>query len=316
MIKYEAFKKLTSKNYKVFLLFLILTFILWFAIQLTKNYNYTNHMLVKIVDIPKHIVIDSANQPIAVNVKANGLKLLGYNLSDKVLKITFQEFEQDSLQLKMTADQLKNKITKDFKIQAENISINQVLLTFQYRRKQTKLVPVKPDIDISFSPGYNTLQTLKLKPDSVVISGSKPYLEKISHVKTKKLKLKSASDTLRGNIKIQQPLKDVDISEKEVEYYLPVQKFSENTFMVNVQIINVPDSLDVSIFPNQAKVSFLISLKSFDKVSDEDFKVICDYSKRYQEDAIMIPELVKYPDNILNTKLHVKKVDYLIKQKP
>ena len=96
---------------------------------------------------------------------------------------------------------------------------------------------------------------------------------------------------------------------------MPVEKYSEKAIMVKIEILNKPDSINVNIFPNQAKVSFLVSLKAFDKISDLDFKVFVDYDKRFKDDAVMIPEFKEYPNNILKPKLHVKKVDYLVRKK-
>lgn len=315
MNKYNIFNGLTSKNYKAFLLFLILTFILWFAIQLTKTYNYQNEIAVEISDIPKHIVIDTTIQFVSINTNANGLKQWTYNLTDKVLKIPFNKFERDSSKLFMATNNLKYKFSELYEIEVENINFNQTSVQFEYYRKQTKTVAIKPDINYSFSSGYNTLERIQLKPDSVVISGSKEYLDNIEFVYTQNLVLNEVSDTLKGKIKLKSPSENIEFSRNEVAYSLPVEKYSENAIMVDIQTINVPDSLEVNIFPNEAKISFLISLKSFEKVSAIDFKVICDYKTRYSEEAIMIPKLDKYPVIVINPKLHVKKVDYIIKQK-
>lgn len=311
----ETFKNLTSRNYKAYLLFLILTLILWFAIQLTKSYSFQNELSIQLSNIPKHIVLDSSEQNLNVNLKSNGFKLWKYNMSSDKFTIDFNDFAVDSFQLKMGASQLKKIIANTYDFNSEDITLDKLLLTFEFKRKETQIVPVKSYLKFRFASGYNTIDTLKLSPDSVVISGSKQDLEKINSIKTQQVELKNVDDTLRGEIPLVKPNSNVEISYDKVEYYLPVKKFSENALMIDIEAINIPDSLELNIFPNEAKVSFLVALQSFENVSSTDFKVVCDYDKRYQKDGIMIPKLIKYPDNILNPKLHIRKVDYLVKQK-
>lgn len=314
MINKQLLDQLTSKNYKVYLLFLILTCIFWFTIQMVKTYNYKSEILVEIGNIPNHIVVDTSVQKVDVNIKANGFKLWSYNLK-KAIKIPYQDFKRDSTDLSMTFNQLKANLSKIFEIESEDINLNLTLLKFKYRKKQTKKVNIKPDIKYTFSQGYNTLDSIILNPDSIVISGSNKYLKDIQYIKTEALNLKNISDTLNGEIGLKKPNQNIDLSSTETEYSLPVEKFSEKAIMVDIKIINEPDSLEVNIFPNQAKVSFLVSLNSFDKISGLDFNIIVDYEKRFQKDAVIIPEVKAYPNNILKPKLHVKKVDYLIRQK-
>lgn len=314
MINKQLLDQLTSKNYKVYLLFLILTCILWFTIQMVKTYNYKSEILVEIGNIPNHIVVDTSVQKVDVNIKANGFKLWSYNLK-KAIKIPYQDFKRDSTDLSLTFNQLKANLSKIFEIESEDINLNLTLLKFKYRKKQTKKVNIKPDIKYTFSQGYNTLDSIILNPDSIVISGSNKYLKDIQYIKTEALNLKNISDTLNGEIGLKKPNQNIDLSSTETEYSLPVEKFSEKAIMVDIKIINEPDSLEVNIFPNQAKVSFLVSLNSFDKISGLDFNIIVDYEKRFQKDAVIIPEVKAYPNNILKPKLHVKKVDYLIRQK-
>ncbi len=315
-MKKQLYNQFASKNFKAYTLFLVLTFILWFAIQMTKSYDYRKALNINITDIPNHIVIDSANQTLRANIKANGIKLWTYNLSDKVISIPFNEFEKDTAKLKISAVELKEIIAQKFQTGTEQVVLTQKSIIYDYRQKQTKLVPVKPNISVTYSPGYNTLNKLVLKPDSIVVSGSTQYLAEIDNIVTQKISLENISDTVTGNVKLKQPSNNIELSQTDAEYFLPVEKFSENSLMVDIETINIPDSLDINIFPNKAKVSFLVSLKSFNKISGRDFKVICDYNKRYEDNAVIIPKLVEQPDNILNPKLHVKKVDYLIRLKP
>ena len=312
----QILKNTTSKNYKAYLLFLVLTLILWFAIQLTKTYKFQSELIIHLSNIPKPIVLDSSEQNVILDINSNGFKLWRYSFFNKKLSIDYNEFQKDSFQLKLSSNKLKNIISKSYELSPEEISLDQMTFNFDYQKKETKLVPINTNLKLDFTSGYNTIEALRLSPDSVIISGSEEDLKNVNFVDTKKKEIKNVNDTLKGNVQLIKPNSNVEISLESVEYYLPVERYSEKALMVDIETVNIPDSLDVSVFPNQAKVSFLVAIKSFDKVSEIDFKVVCNYNERYQEDAIMIPKLVASPNYILNPKLHIRKVDYLVKQKP
>jgi hypothetical protein len=306
---------LTSKNYKAFSLFLFLTLVLWFIIQMAKTYTLRSQIEINIQKIPNYIVVDSLNKSFDVEIKSNGLKSWQFNLSDKSYSLSYDDVKKDSLRLSITSEEVKKYISEKYDLNYDQISISKNILNFPYKKKSSKFIPIKPDVEISFSPGYNTTSSLVVSPDSVLVSGSKSALSKITELYTKPIDLKNVNNSVDIDVDLIIPYDKIDTEQSQVNLFLQVEKFSENATKVNINVINKPDSLDITIFPEKAEVSYLISLKDFDKISKLDFKVICDYQKRFQETGVMIPEIAEFPDNILNPKLKIKKVDYLIKKK-
>lgn len=311
----NSLKSLLSKNYNAYLVFLGVTFVLWFSIQLVKSYTFNTDIKIQLVDTPSYVVLDTTVKSSQISLKTNGFKLWTYNLSDTQIDFSFNELKKDSLKLIASSKLLKEKITQRYSLNENSIEIRESSVEFIYRKKTTKKVPVKINTDLNFKSGYNTLDSIQFTPDSVVISGPKNELKNINYVQSQKLVLEDINDTLSGKLNLKMPSENIKSTASQIGYYLPVEKFSEKTLMVDIETINVPDSLQLSTYPNKARVSFLVSLKFYDKISDLDFQVICDYNKRYEQDAIMIPQLERYSDNVINPKLQVNKVDYLIKQK-
>ncbi len=310
----QLLSNLHSKNYKAFSLFLFLTLILWFIIQMTKTYALKSQIGVEIKNIPKYIIIDSLNSSFDVTVESNGLKMWQYNISDKKYSIDYSEVKKDTLKLIIKSEDIKDYIVDRFGLKNDQIQINQDVFNLSYKRKASKYVPVKSDFEIDFAPGYNSLSTVVIEPDSILVSGAKSALDEISEIKTDKVKLKQVNKNVNKTVDLLSPSEQIALERKQVDLSLEVEKFSENSIFVDLQIKNKPDSLELNIFPEKAKLFFLVSLQDYDKVSKMDFRVVCDYEKRFQENGIMIPEIEKYPDNILEPKLNINKVDYLIRK--
>lgn len=306
---------MSLKSRKPFFLILLTTFFLWFVIQLTKAYNYSAHINLNIVNVPNHIAIDTSKIDLAFDVNANGLKLWTYNLSKQSIDLDFKLFEEKPKELIIQTGKIKSVIEENDLFEAGSFEFAEGKISIPYTIKDSKKVPVIARIDYQFADGYNSLEELKLNPDSVVVTGSNKDLSKISVVFTSVEKIPKVNQDLKGTIPLSNPPDKIKLSEDEVTYTLSVQKFSEKSLEAPINVINVPDSLDLSIYPQKAKLSFLVSLDQFDKITEVDFKITCDFNKRYSEEAIMIPVLEETPVGIKNVKLNTKKVDYLLVKK-
>lgn len=314
MNKKDLISSFATKNYNSFSLFLFLTLILWFIIQMTKTYAFKNKIFVEIKDIPKYIVLDSLQKSLEITTSANGLKTWQFNLSDKSYTFSFSSIQKDSSQITITSNAIKSLIKKKINLKNNQINIEQEELVFSFKQKASKYIPVKPDVQISFSPGYNSLDKLKLNPDSILIAGSKDKLDKITEVKTRQLDLNNVSNTINRNLKLESISSDIEMETEVVNIALPVEKFSEKSIKTSIKIINKPKNLDINIFPEQAEISFLLPIKDYEKISGIDFEVVCNYEERFQSTGVMIPQLIDYPTGVINIKLKVRKVDYVIKK--
>lgn len=314
MNKKDLISSFTTKNYKAFSLFLFLTLVLWFIIKMTKTYAFKNKILVEIQDVPKYIVLDSVQKSLEISTTANGLKTWQFNLSDKLYAFSFSSLQKDSSQITITSNAIKSLIQKKINLKNSQINIEQEVLVFSFKQKASKYIPVKPDVQISFSPGYNSLDKLKINPDSILIAGSKDKIDQITEIKTSLLDLKNVSNSINTNLKLQSISSDIEMETEVVNISLPVEKFSEKSIKTDIKIINKPENLDISIFPEEAEISFLVAIKDYEKITDIDFKVICDYEERFQYTGVMIPQLVDYPSEVKNPKLKARKVDYVIKK--
>ncbi len=281
-------------------------------IQLTKPYTYYTHVDLAIVNVPNHIALDSTKIDLAFEVSANGFKLWTYNLSKKKVDLDFDLFEEKPKEIMINTEDVKAIMVEEDMFESKSFEFLTDKLSIPYTIKDSKKVPVISRIEYQFADGYNSLEDIVIRPDSVLITGSEKDLSKISEVFTSAKKIAKINQDLKGKIALENPGSSVKLSDRQVTYSLNVQKFSEKSLEPRIEVVNVPDSLNLSIFPQKAKVSFLVSLEAFEKITELDFKTICDYNKRFREEAIMIPVLEDAPAGIKNINLTTKKVDYLL----
>jgi YbbR domain-containing protein len=58
-----------------------------------------------------------------------------------------------------------------------------------------------------------------------------------------------------------------------------VEKYTEGSFEVPVLIRNIPDSLEIKIFPKKVSVFYQTGLSKFNQVSSSDFVLSADFNK-------------------------------------
>lgn len=282
---------------------------------MVKTYNFKSTLRLKIDGVPKNIVIDTTEYDLDLVIKGNGLNIWQYNLSDNTLNLKFKDLQKDSVSIRFNEAKIKNAIAETHDFNSDNISFANQISDVNYKLKETKLVPIINNISLKFKKGFNSEKKISLRPDSVLISGSKSNLAKVESVFTKKLNLSNVQDTLNAKVPIVKPSANIELVTDYTNYFLPVEKYSENSLMIDILVLNSPDNLEIDIFPNQAKVSFLIPVRIFDKILSSDFRVVCDFESRFESEGVMIPKLIDYPEGILSPSLKVRKVDYLVKQK-
>ncbi len=312
--KYLSF--ISFKNKEVFFLFLLLTLVLWFIIQMTRTYTYSDVVVLQIKGTPSFIAIDVEEIKVPVEIQANGFKLWVYNITKDDVEIEFDILKTQSSDLVLNTGDLKLKLLEQEDFDANNIKFLNESFYISFYEKQTKKVPILSNLTYSFADGYNTLDAMRFEPDSVMVSGSLNALKGIHHIGTKEMSFDEVNQDLSGDIDLVLPNTALTLSEEKVNYVLEVEKFSENHVMAEIEMINVPENVSLNIFPTEVKISFLVSLKSYETITRNDFKVVCDFSKRFDEEAVIIPELMTKPKGIKNVKMHSTKVDYLLVQNP
>ena len=133
-------------------------------------------------------------------------------------------------------------------------------------------------------------------------------------MKTEEVNISKVDDTINQFIKIRIPKDDIKIDRKQVEIYLPVEKFTEDEKVIPIQLTNVPDSLQVNYFPKNVSLNYLVPISKYNKITAEQFIVQCDFNNRFSKQGIIIPEVIKKPEPIKNLKISPSKIEFLIKK--
>ncbi len=316
-IKYLA--KTLKKIPKTFISFLIISFLIWLLITFSKEYVTVISYPVNYKNIPQNKLLqESPIKEISIAVKASGFKILRTKFKNKEINLeasnlqkkkgSFFYFLPNKQIVKIQNQLLSGVLIKQ--IIQDTIHLNLGILG-------SKKVALKPNLEINFHIGYDLLEAISVKPDSIVISGPESQLQKINHLNLNKLilndvKLDFRNEVAISQLNLQNGLK-FNVSKAIISG--KVDKFTEGVLQIPFTIKNLPKNTNLTILRENVEVVFIVALSNFSKVSEASFKVECDYSISDNNNfGYLIPKVISKPSFIKSMKIVPSKIDFLIQK--
>lgn len=302
----------TKGRNSVFLLFVLGTFVFWFLNKLDKQYNQAISQPITYIDLPsKFIFQESPTNHILVRVETSGFYFFSKAFKRKPIQISLKNIKKkDAYTYYLLAPEVKKQLRAQLKTKINILEVVDDSLHVKLGSKSFKKVPVITDVSIQYSVGHNSIKGVQFVPDSIEVSGPELQVEKIQQIKLTPYDKQDVSTSINEFLDIVKvDIPKVSYSTEKINIKVEVEKITEKSLQVPIQIINAPKN-NVVIYPKNIKVTCQILLSKFNDVNTNDFILVCNYNKR--KDKYMEVELVKKPKTTLGVKLHVEKVEYLI----
>lgn len=307
-------------NNRVKIFFLIISIILWMLIKLSKQ-GYVNSIRfpVKYENLPSgKILMNTPPEFIRLQMQASGFTLLKYSLvSYKDLRVDLENV----LPLKNGMYYwLPNLDMRDLEAQfsedATILDISPDTVFFNFAREETRMIPIIPKIKLEQGSGLSLYHDPKLIPDSIEVRGPIKVLDEIHFVETESFTVPAQSgDSIRTTISLKLPEREnVIYGNSEVLAKLQLTRITEETIEIPIQIINVPDSLNLELFPSSTKLTYRVALRDFHRVRPEDFAVTANYGalQKNSETRFLTLTVEEFPQIIRQVDLDPKRVEYII----
>ncbi|GGK15295.1 hypothetical protein GCM10007962_06880 [Yeosuana aromativorans] len=286
--------------------------------KLSKEYTNTIPFKIKKVNVPQeYVILKDSNATINITLKAYGFNWLKYYISNPELTIDFKKdvvkkmsyFVWDKATVFSHSDEY-------FGSQVTLINVSPNELHFKYDTNLVKTVPVIGQVAINFKPGYDMINPYKIEPDSIDVIGPKALVSKIELVKTDSIVLNNVNSDISRLVQLKKPSdnKGVIYSKNQVNIKGRVERFTEGTLKVPINIINVPKDIKVKYFPKEINVVYYTSLKSYSDISAKDFKVICDFNHVSNNQSFLLPELIKITDKVKTAKINQQHIEFIIEE--
>lgn len=315
-IKKKLIISVKNKRINVFLLFLVLSFNILILTKLAGTYTNTISFSINKKNVPEERIIynDSANT-LKITLKTHGYNLISYYFKKPIIDLDFngEMTQMDNFYIwnKNTGyAQVISQFDKDIEI----VNMHPDTLRFRFDKNNIKKVPIKLNLDISFSAGYDFLDSLLISPDSIKVVGPQELLSTIRVIETDTLRRNEVKTNLQASLplKLSKNNDVIKYSHSSVVLNANVGKFTEGVLKVPITVKNVPDSISLNYFPKKVTISYYTSLKDFNSITADDFKLECDFNKVIEGQPYLLPEVVKKPKAVRNVKINQNQIEFII----
>jgi hypothetical protein len=312
-----------DRRFVIFLFFVVLSTIFWFLNRLDEDYETEIVLPIRYSDFPADkILVNELPDQFKLRVKAHGFKLLEYKISNKFLpfpinvnKLTLRfDSRSNDDQLYALTRNLHVDIKRWLDSELEIIVISPDSLYFNFADRRFKKVPVKSKMNIVPATQFMLRGNILFSPDSITISGADPIVDTINQVYTKTKDLLELKENYNHEVKLEK-IGNIDFSDKEVDVALNIEKFTEGSQQIKLNIINVPDSLILRTFPNEISVSYFVALSDYDKVLPQLFQAVIDYNEIEHQESKLSVKILNSPEYINTIRFNPEKVEYIIEKK-
>jgi len=306
-----------NKKLRIFLLFLMLSFLFWMLIKLSKNYIADVEFNLTYTEIPQNKLLQNEpDKKIKLTINTIGFKLLGYSLKKRNLNYSLSEIKRKrgSEYYSLTKSNINFLQSQ---LSAETVVLNVIpdTLNFDFGVKKSKKVKIIPNITLEFKPGFNLIKNYNITPKNVTISGPTKIVDSINEINTEEIVWKDISESFENKIKLLIPHEGISLSTNEILVKGKVEKITQGSFNLPFKVINLPKNYIISTYPKEVKIIYQVALNDYNKISENSFKIQCDYKQTDENNLeYLIPVIVEKPEILFDVKIVPNKIEFLIKK--
>jgi len=311
-------KVVISREVATFCFFLVVASLMWLMYTIGTQREMVIPAPVVYYGIPDDIkMAKELPSEVQFTVEDDGSQLLSYlfstldtikiDLTDqftgnrglKEVKINYLPYIQEKM----------NVISTSCKI----VEVEPALFTSYYSKVYTRRVKVALGSGIRTGLQYTLKDSAVVEPREILIRGEHKVIDTIRVVYVDTIReVFTKSKTITARLA---PIKGVELLTKSVSVKVDIERQTEKTFRMPIELVNVPDGMTVHLFPSDAEVIFNVGLSRFNNVKDEDYKIIFDYDTRNEERHTCKLQLVNEGDQQgLTYRISPEEVEYIIEK--
>ena len=304
----------TKDRFKFFFLFILLSFIFWFSTKLSNTYQIEQSFSIHWNNIPKGIVLNHDSSELVLSITASGIEILWYRLFKNKINLVLNKNIFIGKEAFVSIDNERFNIQQQL---FDNTILNQIttpVIKITYARLGVKKVKITSDPILKFRAGYLSDSPLTISPDSLLVRGSQDVLDTLTFVKTVSFIMENVFESFQKVIALEN-LTNLQFDIHEVNIKQEVSRYSEKQFILPIEIINIPKSVKVKLFPPTGTLKATMPLTLLNGFNARDFMLVVDYELILKNELTHLPiRLVKQPIQVKKVIWEPKTVYYLIRK--
>ncbi|MEO8211289.1 MAG: YbbR-like domain-containing protein, partial [bacterium] len=273
-----------NKQLYVILICFTISLSFWLLLALSHDYPTSISFPVKYINLPgKKVLMNEMPSEISIQVNTSGFKIMSFGF--KKVQEPVEIDLATSLHMPPTGpgivaiptrnflSDFSNELGKDISI----IGFSPDSIVFNFSDVISKNVPVVLSLKATYEKQYDSTGSPRIFPPMVEVFGPPQLIDSLYSITTEPIKLSNLKETVKMKAKlIENRLLSYNV--KEVEFVLPVEKYTEGITDVEIHPVNVVEGYSLKTFPDKVKVRYLVALSQYNKVDNSTFDVVVDAS--------------------------------------
>ncbi len=307
-----------NRKIKVFSIFLLLSALFWFFSALSDKYTYLTEFSIAYKNVPFNLTFqETPSTKIEAQIYATGFKIIGHKLKTKSINFDVSDFKFKD---KNTYYYLPNKQLPLLQKQLHETEItrfNNDSLLIYLGNLITKKIPIKSTIKLDFKSGYKLTESLHINPDSILIKGPEKIIDSIEHIFTMDDEIILIDKNFSKTVDLKLPIlnKALSFETKQATITGNVAKFTQGQIEVPINIIGLPQNIQMELYPKTTKVIYQVTFENYQKITEKSFTISCNFPTDTSDKKIVLPLIItQKPDFITDYSIQPKEVTYLLKK--
>lgn len=301
-----------TRNVFTFCGFVLVAALFWLVMALNDNVQDNVEVRVVVSNVPDTVTfISLPPQKLHVTVRDKGTSLLrAAGFQTPVISLNFRDFASDG-QFRVSRSDFQAALKQTFGANAQVTSSSLDSISLRYTTLPGKRVPIVVQLDALASNGKVISGAPAKSPGSVEVFSTRDVLDTISRVYTEKIVRRNLDESATVSVRIL-PIKGARVIPDVVKVTIPVEPLVKKEQLAIIQVDNVPEGMDLLLFPQRAKVVYYVPMSRFGD-TDPAIDVRADYVDVRDGAHDRIPlHIHRTPGYITNPELIDTSVEYTI----
>jgi hypothetical protein len=312
--------RMNKQLYVIFVCFFI-SFAFWLLLALSHDYPTSLTFPVKYVNLPgKKVLMNEMPSEVSIQIKTSGFKIIsfGFQKAKQPVEIDVSSSLHSTLiSSEIIAIPTQSFLTDFSKELGKDVSITGFSpdsIIFNFSDVVTKNVPVVLSLKVSYEKQFDSTGSPRVFPPMVEVSGPPSIIGQLNSIQTETVELGNLKETVKMKVKLVEN-RLLSYNVKQVEFVLPVEKYTEGASEVEVHPVNVREGYSLKTFPDKVKVRYLVALSMYSKVENSMFDAVVDASELSNKHPSKLDvNVITSPSFVRVTLLEPEKVDYILRK--
>ena len=297
----------------MFLLFLVISFILWSVLSLNEEDQYDLRMPVRITHVPDSVtLIKPGPEALNVSLRAKGTSLLKMTMgSTPAIDIDFRAYRSDGF-VHLTSPDLK-ALARNATGGSQVTLVYPDSINIPYTTHAGYKLPIVVDYKVTAGPQAVLVGKPKLNIDSAnVYLWGNSLPENLENIVTEPIRLIGLEQSQTMRVRLFGP-QGSRVVPDSAEVTFQVEPLIFKTRKVAIEPVNVPAHTKLMTFPAQIEVAYLVPMSEYAS-ADTHFRVVADYQTLHPGSRRIKLSLQNVAPILKNVHLSADSAEYIIER--